>query len=185
MNKRHIDPLVAGLAIACLITAGIASCNDAKADTTVGLHLASHHFPSYDYQQNFNPGVYVRFDNGLTAGGYRNTIGRNSFYVGYTLEGKETPFALTVGAITGYQKRSTVTQVVTPIPCPDPASMIRCSEGHPETTWMGTSKGAVTLMFAPSIRLPEVLGVTPRVSVVPRLGAGSSTVVHLSIERGF
>jgi hypothetical protein len=66
----------------------------------IGLHLLSHHFPDKDYQENFNPGIYVRAENGLTGGIYRNTLGRTSVYAGWTFGDR---VALTIGGVTGYQ----------------------------------------------------------------------------------
>lgn len=57
--------------VAFIVVAFVTNC---KAQTTVGLHLVSHHFPQRDYQNNTNPGIYVRTESGLTAGIYRNTL---------------------------------------------------------------------------------------------------------------
>jgi hypothetical protein len=69
---------------------------------TFGVHVASVH--SGDGMNNFNPGAYVRFDNGLTAGTYLNSHKRQSAYVGYTLEtAGALSIALTVGVVSGYK----------------------------------------------------------------------------------
>jgi len=106
VRRPDIDSLVAAIAIACLATAGVLACTGAKADeVTVGLHLASVHIPSYSYQNNFNPGFYARFDNGVTVGSYYNTLRRASIYAGWT-----TPefayVSVTAGVVTGYQKKT-------------------------------------------------------------------------------
>jgi len=69
----------------------------------VGIHLVSVH--GKEGMNNFNPGVYARLDNGLTAGTYYNSHRRQSFYAGYTIEtvGKIS-LALTGGVVTGYAK---------------------------------------------------------------------------------
>lgn len=175
MKQSDIDPLVAALAIACLVTAGIASCTEAKADTVFGVHTVSAHFPKVDGQNNVNPGAYIRFENGVTLGGYYNTLGRASFYAAYTTP-QWGPFALTVGAISGYQKKVSI-------------RIEPCTPGATDCyqKWVGTkgsSPGAITAMLAPSVVLPSVFDITPRISVVPRVGT-SSTVVHLSLERSF
>lgn len=64
-----------------------------------GIHIGSHHFPAYQYN-NFNPGLYVRMKSGLTAGAYYNSERRPSAYLGYTHEWGR--FAVTVGAVSGY-----------------------------------------------------------------------------------
>ena len=77
-------------------------CTQASAQT-FGLHVGSYHDkPGFN---NVNPGAYVRFANGVTAGFYRNSIDRDSVYVGYTAERFIGPvgFAVTAGAITGYR----------------------------------------------------------------------------------
>lgn len=66
---------------------------------TVGVHLGSQHYPSRDFN-NVNPGGYVRWDNGLTIGAYRNSFEKTSVYVGYTAEWGW--LGLTGGVISGY-----------------------------------------------------------------------------------
>lgn len=140
----------------------------AQAQTTIGLHLASHHFEQRDYQRNFNPGIYVRTEDGWTAGVYRNTLGRTSVYGGYTIGDQ---VALTVGVVSGYQIRH---EWAPPLPGG------QCSNGPPPCyRELGTSHHALNLMVAPSVRLGPA-----RVSFIPGLGNASS-VLHLSIERRF
>ncbi len=130
------------------------SCIVASAQT-FGLHLASTHFPEHKGDNNQNLGAYVRLESGLTFGGYRNTIERNSFYVGQTFE--VGPFELVGGVISGYQKKG--------------------GKGH--------SRGFLSLLGAVSIALPAVAGVTPRVTFAPGQLVKTQNVLHLSIERGF
>lgn len=158
--KKFLKDLLGTAATVAVMFAGsmlVAEC--AKAEPVVGLHIASHHWPAKDYQNNDNPGLYVRLDSGFTAGFYRNTLRRTSFYAGWTWE--YGPFAITAGGITGYKRQC------------DAQGMC----------W-GSSRTAVMPMLAPSVRLPEVLGVHPRIWYTPRIGSTSS-VIHLSIERSF
>lgn len=70
---------------------------------TVGLHLGSWHSePGYN---NANPGVYVRLENGLTAGAYRNSFRKTSVYAGWTWQADIAGFrpAITAGLISGYR----------------------------------------------------------------------------------
>lgn len=69
---------------------------------TVGLHAVSAH--QHGGMNNVNPGLYIRHDNGITAGFYRNSYRRESVYIGYTTEVRRGPVsaALTIGAVTGY-----------------------------------------------------------------------------------
>lgn len=136
------------------------------AGVTLGIHLASVHVPAQTWQNNVNVGLYARTADGWTAGVYRNTLRRTSVYAGYTFE--HGPLALTVGAITGYQKKS--------VACNDPMST-GCT--------LGSSRGFVSLMAAPSVTLPEFAGIVPRISFIPGIGSPSSSVFHLSMERKF
>lgn len=133
-----------------LITLATALALAAHADTSVeaiGFHVASHHVPSREFN-NMNPGAYVRWDNGLTLGGYYNSERRMSVYAGYTQEWG--PFALTMGAVTG--------------------------------TIYGFKRRAVMPMIVPSLRLGSVGPADVRVAVLPKLGKGGATVVHLMLE---
>jgi hypothetical protein len=72
----------------------------------VGIHLGSRHWPTHDKSgtrwNDVNPGVYFRWSNGITVGGYRNSERHNSFYAGWTWARAECGAALTLGVITGY-----------------------------------------------------------------------------------
>ena len=72
----------------------------------LGVHLGTFH--TTGTYNNINTGVYGRF-NSWTVGGYHNSIRRPSYYLAYTWE-VPTPnvplmesFAITAGAITGYE----------------------------------------------------------------------------------
>lgn len=142
---------------------------------TFGLHLVSlHDEPGLN---NKNPGAYVRFDNGVTLGTFKNSIGRVSFYAGYTIE--RGPFALTVGAISGYAIKRVEA------PCNEARANIR-NEGSRCYEETGGSHGAVMALVAPSVRGPEILGMTPRLTFIPKFDKNASAnVLHLSVERKF
>jgi hypothetical protein len=91
MPHRH-------LAIAAAVLGLSVAVPCARADT-VGLHLASHHFPSKHYN-NSNPGIYYRVDEGWTAGYYRNSLRKDSVYAGYTW--KYHQLDITTALVTGY-----------------------------------------------------------------------------------
>lgn len=64
----------------------------------IGAHLAT----ASDHRgyETITPGLYLRADSCLTLGAYRNSVGSRSLYAGCTLQ--SGPWALTVGAVTGY-----------------------------------------------------------------------------------
>jgi hypothetical protein len=120
---------------------------------TIGIHTVSRHAPSYAWQNNNNIGGYVRMDSGLVAGAYRNTMHATSMYIGYALDAGWG--ALTVGVVSGYGKRMV--------------------DGH--------QRGGTSIMplIAPSVKLPDFLGVTPRITLIPPVGRFAA-VAHLSFE---
>lgn len=140
---------------------------------TVGLHLVSVH--DSEGMNNFNPGVYARFDNGVTVGAYRNSFRRNSVYLGYTLETSATDrfsLAMTIGGITGYQKRTWYGV------CRDgyvTKGLDRCYEGHGRF---------INPLFVPSAAY-RADGYTIRVGLIPNASAKSIRAVHLMAERHF
>lgn len=156
--------LAAAAAVAVSFT-----CANAE-PVVVGLHLGSVHVPHRIDQRNVNPGAYVRFGNGLTLGAYRNTLGRESVYAGYTFNviGR---IDLTLGAVTGYE-RKVVARYYKPV----------CADGNPGpcTLTKGFTRHRVGLLVAPSIRLPGVAGFTPRLSA---LAGDDAVAIHLSVER--
>ena len=100
MNARRLSPLV------CLLACLLASLA-AKAQVTVGVHLASvHSQPGYN---NTNPGVYLQAGNGITLGTYRNSVRAQSSYLAYTLHSAPQAWAgdarlsLSMGAVSGYR----------------------------------------------------------------------------------
>ena len=72
---------------------------------SVGLHLVSAHFDDSDFE-SVNPGLYVRLNNGATAGAYRNSMRRVSAYAGWTWDTDFHGFrpAITAGVVTGYER---------------------------------------------------------------------------------
>jgi len=164
----------------------LAAATHAHAQTVIGLHLVTAHVPNRG-QEGVNPGLYSRFSNGLTLGAYRNSLDRLSVYGGITFN-VAGPVDLTLGAVTGYKREEVaVPSKTVMVPVGDGSVMApvqRCSNGDrpPCHVVRGLTPHNIAPLVAPSIRLPEVMGVVPRVSVM--LG-GQCTAVHLSIERAF
>ena len=80
---------------------------------TVGIHTVSVH--EHSGFNNVNPGLYLRYASGLTAGFYRNSYRRESAYLGYTIETpqwRDFSAAVTVGGVTGYPAASVMPLVV-------------------------------------------------------------------------
>jgi len=150
-----------------LLLAALLAASPLAHAQTIGIDLISAHIPHRDRQNNVNPGVYVKFDNGLLLGTYRNTYRRQSAVAAYSLDYGR--YSLLIGVVSGYQKR------VEPIPCADPNN-----ENCSRTT--GFSRGFLAPVLAPSYAFPAVYGVTPRITYIPGLGFASS-VFHLSLEK--
>lgn len=124
---------------------------------TFGIHVGSAHVPGGAYQNNFNPGVYLRTDDGITIGTYYNTLRRVSFYAGYTVE--YGPVGLLGGLVTGYQ----------------PKLIDGLSYGQGKT---------LTPMLAASLKLPPLGGFKPMLMLVPPFRS-SPAVLHLAFEHRF
>jgi hypothetical protein len=140
---------------------------------TVGLHLVSGH--ASGGLNNANPGAYVRFDNGVTVGTYRNSYRRNSVYLGYTAETSATDrlsLAVTVGAITGYQREEWAGT---------------CLDGHvttgTETCYLGRG-GKVSPLFVPSFAYRNGNSAV-RFGLIPNATAKSIRAVHVMVEHHF
>lgn len=135
---------------------GVAKCAHAE-PLTVGLHLHSVHVPAKEQDNNSNWGAYVRTDSGLTVGGYRNTLRRNSFYIGQSSQ-LIGPVDVTLGGITGY----------------------KIKDGQ------GWSRSYIAPLVALSAASPaQVMGVTPRLTLVPGHLIKARTVLHISVEGKF
>ena len=137
----------------------------------LGLHMTSAHIPMKEGYENFNPGIYARFASGVTVGTYANTLGKQTFYAGWTVE--RGPLALTIGFACGYQRTKTMGTCA--------HSGFQLFQATCQYDGRGT-KAYLTPMLAPSVQLPEVRSVIPRLSYIPGL-AGSSNVFHLSVEK--
>ena len=126
----------------------------AIAAVTIGMHIHSLHIPERDYQNNVNPGLYIRV-NDWQVGAYHNTNERTSAYIGKAYHFGEID--VMPALMYGYQKRKVGKEV------------------------SGFSRGAITPVLAISYALPKVGGLTPRLTVMPP-APKHSTVLHLSVE---
>jgi len=107
------------IAVALALLAVSANAADGWSVQSIGVHLASYHFPQNDFE-NVNPGLSVRLHNGATFGAYRNSIGRLSAYAGWTWD---TDFhgwrpAITAGVVTGYERADVMPLLVPSISTP-------------------------------------------------------------------
>lgn len=125
-------------------------------DWVVGLHLGSYH--DRGNLNDFNPGVYIRKNN-FVAGGYYNSVKKNSFYLGYMLE-TETPnlpvvdsVGILVGGITGYKKDIEI--------------------------------AGFTPVAIPSARFDLTEDFSMRLAFVPKTSMTKANVVHFSVEKSF
>lgn len=135
---------------------------------TIGLHIASVHYPS-DEMHDFNPGIYVVTPGGWAAGTYYNSVHRMSVYGGHVWTWG--PVSLTGGLIYGYERKPAV--CVTVMTASGPAQ--DCGQPGSGTRW------PVAPFLSPSVALPSVLGIVPRISLMPGW-FGGSTALHLSLE---
>lgn len=74
----------------------------------LGLHLGTYHVDRNAGYNEFNPGVYANC-NGFTAGHYRNSINKDSNYLGYTYTSGR--FSITSGVVSGY-KNTTMPMII-------------------------------------------------------------------------
>jgi hypothetical protein len=96
-------------ALLALVLLSTVAHADSLKPVAIGLHIGSHHFTERQTGSwnNSNPGVYARWENGLTVGTLYNSERRQSAYVAWTWESQQwnrLSVALTAGAITGYAK---------------------------------------------------------------------------------
>src|SRR5689334_10606880 len=129
----------------------------AHAETVYGLHMHSLHVPAKDGDSNQNWGLYVRTETGLTLGMYRSTIRRNAPYIGQTFQ-PAGPVDMTLGIIGSYQRKD--------------------GQG-----WSRNYLGPLVVLAAASP--VQVMGVAPRLSLVPGHLVKSRTVLHFSVEGKF
>ena len=142
---------------------------DLLTGTTIGLHLVSAHLPAQSWENDFNPGVYVKTADGWTAGAYYNTLRRSSVDAGYTIQ--HGIFGLTAGAISGYEARR--------------VRVCDYSDTRNCTPIRGYGHGPLVPLWSLCATLPPVDDVTPRLSFMPGVGAAKSSVLHLSVARRF
>lgn len=150
---------------------------DAHADT-IGLHIYTPHFdrddnlPSSLRMRNFTPGVYWRGESGATLGVVRNSLARPAVYAAYTWETADGRFALTAGAITGYEYRT--------VAGPKACGRKRHYADPSECRWRyGNTNAVLRPLIAPSVSFPEAkpyIGATPRVAL---LGKAVSFAIEL------
>lgn len=160
-----------------LAAIGLSHC-EAQAQT-MGLHLYSVHFdrdeemPDSLAVRDFTPGVYGRLDSGLTFGAVRNSLGRASFYVAQTWETDNKRWAITLGAISGYQYR----MVTGPQAC-----VKKQHHNNPAGCWYqyGETNAILRPLIAPSVTFPEA---EPYIGAVPRI-ALLGKAVSFSVEWG-
>lgn len=144
------------------------------AAVVIGAHLYTPHFggdgdtPESLRVRDNTPGLYIRTESGLTAGVVRNSLSRTSFYAGQTWTTDNGRWSLTIGAMTGYQYHNVYGQHA-------------CRTGYTSTAdnpcmyRYGKTNAVLRPLIAPSVALPTIVGLTPRVSL---LGKG----VHFSLE---
>ncbi len=152
---------------------------------TIGLHTVSIHAPDHG-ERNDNWGAYVQHKR-LIVGGYRNSLNRDTGYVGY-VHPLGHGFDVMAGLASGYSRKcesytvqtgeklhatkhnGEYSKTVTPVY----ETRERCS---------GFGRGALVPVAAISYSAPfSVLGATPKLTLVPGMGNKSSTVLHLSLQ---
>lgn len=87
------------------------SCASDLLPAVVGVHVASAH--TEQGYNGVNPGLYARWDSGLTAGAYYNSERKLTVYGGWTWTDKQDRFSVTFGAASGY-KAARVLPIIVP-----------------------------------------------------------------------
>jgi hypothetical protein len=171
MSKPHFRALLA----LCLFCCATAQAEPPPLPSVVGLHLRSVHADngkapagSYGWNDN-NAGAYARWRNGFTVGAFRNSLDRNSAYVGWTLSDNADRFSVTLAALSGYDKLTDG---------PGDHQAVRCDKAN------GCRRVALQRVILPVI-VPSVrLGLTNHLSA--RISAiappGQPAAVHFSLE---
>jgi hypothetical protein len=163
--------------LACLaLAAGIAHAQ-VPAPSVIGLHLHSVHAthggstsPDDLGWNNRNVGAYARWDNGFTVGAFRNSLHRKSAYIGWTLTDGDDRFAITLGAVSGYDK------VVADGTGDHQA--VRCDAEH--GCRMVSLKRTILPLIVPSVRLPITNQLSARVALLAP--ARKPAAVHFALE---
>jgi len=105
---------------------------------SVRFHLVSWHDRG-DFN-NANLGIGLRWNRGLTLGGYQNSFGRASWYGGITMplfEGHALQLELMTGVVSGYSDSS-------------PADLVAV----PSLGWRPTQRGSLQVVFMPRFVIP-------------------------------
>lgn len=107
---------------------------------TLGAQLVAAHFGGGASDMEWaTPGLYAMHASGASAGFYRNSQGHGSAWAGWTFETESRTWAISVGAVTGYDKAK-VLPLLTP--------SVRIPVGD----------YAVRLMFVPPIAKHNIVG---------------------------
>jgi hypothetical protein len=147
--------------------------------TTVGLHLASSHTERGRSASagdrgwnNHNSGIYAMWDNGATLGTFKNSLYRQSTYLGWTASDRTNTASLTLGVISGYDKLTDNVGDHQDMRC-DSAKGCR----------LVSLKSVILPLLVPSIRIGITDKLSARLSLlaVPR----QPLAAHLSLEWGF
>lgn len=160
-------------------------CPKAQAQT-VGLHVGSVHLDGQLQRvrgwNDVNPGVYVRWDSGLTVGAFVNSVKRRSHYVGWSwqarpMQGLEV--ALTLGALDGYDRL--VADDFAGEPGPGQHVDVRCNAQQGCRRVL--LRPVVQPMVVPSVALWVDARTAARLSLLANVSKDGAHAVHLSLER--
>lgn len=163
-------------------------CPKAQAQT-VGLHVGSVHLDGQLQRvrgwNDVNPGVYVRWDSGLVAGAFVNSLKRRSHYVGWSWQARPVArfdrleVALALGVMDGYDRL--VADDFAGEPGPGQHVGVRCSaEGRCRRVLL---RPVVQPMVVPSAALWLDERTAARVSLLANVSKDGAHAVHLSLER--
>lgn len=155
----------------------------------LGIQTASWHDrnqPSGELYRTATPGLYLRTSSGWTVGAYSNSIGRLSVHTGYTATVALTErlsAGLYVGAVTGYQRRTTRTEWCSTQPGGSDAQP--CRDGlylNWVTTETGGSKTYIAPLVVPSVAIALTDSVALRINVLPMSHTKGATAVNAAFE---
>lgn len=169
MNTRAAIAL-----LACCVFASF----DAGAQTSVGLHLVSQHFPERDHHNQDNFGLYVQHKRWL-IGGYRNSLNRDTYYAAYA-QPLGYGFDLVAGVGSGYRRKCETHSVTTYSQVTHKGETFTVKSTERVESCRGFSKGSLAPVAGLTYTAPAFFGASPRIWVVPGIKGASSTVIHLS-----
>lgn len=150
-----------------VIAACLAFSADYSRAQVVGLHLGSQHTNDpHGLANNLNPGLYVRFNNGVTAGFYKNSIHKDTFYAGWTAP-EFYRVSFTFGGASGYRNDG---QAFNLIPIIVPSIRIFTYDGDTKS-FDGDQNKVGTVSF--------------RMTVIPRIYSEGQDIFHFMVERRF